>query len=83
MLRTVYTPESNRISVPIPDKYIGAKLEILVFPINEVLTSNVEKKTSNIDVSFGGWADMEKTTEEICTEIRASRTFRNRDFDIQ
>ena len=83
MLRTVYIPDSNRISVAIPDKYIGAKLEILVFPINEVLTSKIEKKTTIIDESFGGWADMDKTTEEICSEIRASRTFRNRDFDIQ
>ena len=82
MLRTVYTPVSNRINVPIPDMYIGTKLEILVFPVNDV-TSNVEKKTSNMDVSFGGWADMDKTTEEVCSEIRSSRTFRNRDFIIE
>ena len=81
MLRTVYTPNSNRISVPIPDKYIGTELEILVFPINEVSTSKIEKKAPDADVSFGGWADMDKTTEEICSEIRASRYFRNRDLE--
>jgi len=80
MLRTVYMPDSNLISVPIPDKYIGTELEILIFPINEVLTPNVKKKTPAVDASFGGWEDMDKTTEEICSEIRASRTFRNRDF---
>ena len=79
MLRTVYTPDSNRINVSIPDKYIGTELEILVFPINEVL-SNVGKKTPDVDMSFGGWADMDKSTEEICSEIRASRIFRNRDI---
>ena len=36
MLRTIYTPSSNRINVPIPDKYIGAELEVTVFPIREI-----------------------------------------------
>ena len=29
-------PNSNRINVPIPDKYIGAELEITVFPLKEI-----------------------------------------------
>jgi len=82
MLRSVYTPDSNRISVFIPDRYIGTELEILVFPINEVSISSIEKKTSEVDTSFGGWADMEKTTEEICSEIKAGRIFRNRDLNL-
>ena len=41
-----------------------------------------KKETKNADVSFGGWADMDKTTEEICSDIRESRTFRNRDLNI-
>jgi len=80
MVRTVYTPDSNLVKVPIPDRYIGTELEILVFPINEVFVSKTKKKTLDIDKSFGGWADMNKTTDEICSEIRASRTFRNRDL---
>jgi len=73
MVRTVYTPDSNNISVSIPDRYIGTELEILVFPIHEIFTSNMKKKMPDIDRSFGGWADMDKTTEEICSEIRESR----------
>jgi len=69
MLRTVYTPDSNRISFPIPNEYIGAELEIIIFPIREVLTSSIEKKKPDGDASFGAWADMNKTTEEICSEI--------------
>jgi len=80
MVRTVYTPDSNLVKVPIPDRYIGTELEILVFPSNEVFVSKAKKKTLDIDKSFGGWADMNKTTDEICSEIRASRTFRNRDL---
>jgi len=80
MLRTVYMPDSNRITVPIPDRYIGAELEILIFPIKEVLTPNMVKKTPEVDASFGGWADMDKTTEEICSDIRESRNFRDRNL---
>ena len=80
MLRTVYTPNSNCISFPIPDKYVGVELEILIFPISDSSTSNMKKKAPNADASFGAWADMDKTTEEICSEIRSSRTFQNKDL---
>jgi len=80
MLRTIYTPDTNRIIFPIPDKYIGSELEILVFPVNEISVPNIEKGTSNVDVSFGAWATMDKTTEEICSEIKSGSTFKNRDI---
>ena len=82
MLRTVYIPNSNYVNVSIPDRYIGIELEILVLPTNEILTANTENKATNVDISFGGWADMDKSTEEICTEIRASRAFRNRELNL-
>jgi len=78
-------PDSNCITVPIPDKYIGTELEILIFPIKEVFSpnDNVVNKLPEVDASFGGWADMDKTTEEICSEIRKSRVFRDRSFVMQ
>jgi len=82
MLRTIYTPDSNLIHVMIPERYIGAKLEVLVFPVNEVMTPDIARITSDVDDSFGGWADMDKTAEEICSEIRASRIFCNKTFDL-
>jgi len=82
MVRSVYTPDSNIVRVPIPDRYIGTELEILVFPINEVFMSKVKKKSTDADKSFGGWADMRKTTDEICSEIKESRAFRNRDIAL-
>ena len=82
MLRTVYTPDSNLINVLIPNQYIGMELEILVSPINEIATSKTKKKHQNADKSFGGWVDMNKTTEEICSEIRNSRAFRNREINL-
>ena len=82
MLRTVYTPNSNYVNVSIPDRYVGTELEILVFPISEISYYKVEQKNPNVDVSFGGWADMNKSTEEICYEIRNSRAFRNRELNL-
>ena len=80
MLRTVYKPDSNVLSVSIPDIYVGSELEILVFPIKEVLVSSAKKNHQGVDTSFGGWADMDKSTEDICSEIRTGRTFRNREL---
>jgi len=44
MLRTVYTPDSNTITFPIPDKYVGTALEINVFPVLEIFTRKEKKK---------------------------------------
>ena len=82
MLRTVYTPNSNYVNLSIPDRYVGTELEILVFPINEISSYKIEQTFPHIDTSFGGWADMDKTTEEICSEIRDSRAFRNRELNL-
>jgi hypothetical protein len=81
MIRTIYTPKSNLVSFPIPEKYIGTELEIMIFPRKEISEIKSEKKIiDDVDLSFGAWADMEKSTEEICSEIRKSRTFRKRDI---
>jgi len=65
MLRTVYTPDSNTITFPIPDKYIGTALEINVFPVVEIYTGKeTVKKSTSPDPSFGAWADMEMSDEE-------------------
>jgi hypothetical protein len=80
MIRTVFIPDSNLVSFPIPDKYIGTELEITIFPLNETVITKLKNKEPDIDVSFGAWADMDKSTEEICDGIRNSRTFRNRDI---
>ena len=55
----------------------GLRVEVIVSPINEVSPSCVD-----VDLAFGGWKDMNETTEKICSEIRASRTFRNRELNF-
>jgi hypothetical protein len=83
MIRRVYTPHSNTITFPIPDYYIGRSLEINIFPTMEINAEKEDKKASTAtDNSFGGWADMEKSAEEIGRDIRSARNFRERDFSL-
>jgi len=35
MIRTVVTPDKNMLSFNIPDKYIGKKLEVFAFAVDE------------------------------------------------
>lgn len=35
MIRTVIRPNKNRVSFNIPDKYIGKKMEVIAFAIDE------------------------------------------------
>jgi hypothetical protein len=81
MIRTVFKPDSNVVNFPIPDKYVGKEIEIMIFPLNEISVIKTETKDmDNVDLSFGAWADMDKSTEEICVEIKSSRMFRKKDL---
>jgi hypothetical protein len=33
MIRTIYTPESKQVTLPIPERYVGTRLEIIIFPL--------------------------------------------------
>ncbi|GHV81391.1 hypothetical protein AGMMS49944_31820 [Spirochaetia bacterium] len=41
MIRTIFTPDSKQITLPIPENYIGTELEIIVFPVKEALADSV------------------------------------------
>jgi len=82
-IRKIVSADLMKPVIDLPWATKGSKVEIIVFPVNQDIPSIVEKNTSDIDASFGSWADMDKTTEEICTEIRESRTFRERDLLLQ
>ncbi|MDR1938190.1 MAG: hypothetical protein LBQ73_06815 [Tannerellaceae bacterium] len=83
MIRTVLIPDSNFVGLPIPDIYVGKELEIIVFLHDEISVVKPEKEvTGDGDPSFGSWADMDKSTEEICAEIKSSRSFRKTDLTL-
>jgi hypothetical protein len=35
MVRTIFVPHNNSVFLPIPEEYIGMKLEIIAFPLEE------------------------------------------------
>jgi hypothetical protein len=36
MIRAIFTPDSEQITLPIPEKYIGTELEITIFPLKDI-----------------------------------------------
>lgn len=60
MIRTVITPDKNFLSLNIPDKYIGKKMEIIAFAVDElsddiVYSTKSDKSFSAIKLSTKGF----------------------------
>jgi hypothetical protein len=36
MIRRIFTPDSEQVTFPIPEKYVGTELEIIIFPLKDV-----------------------------------------------
>ena len=53
MLRTIYIPDNNMLTFPIPDKYIGSELEISVLPLNDISKSFYSNKPREIGILDG------------------------------
>jgi hypothetical protein len=39
MIRTIFTPETKHITLPIPETYVGKTLELSIVPVTEVSTA--------------------------------------------
>jgi hypothetical protein len=60
MIRTVITPDKNFLSFNIPDKYIGKKMEVIAFAVDEpsesiIYTAKSHKSFSAIKLSTKGF----------------------------
>ena len=60
MIRTIITPDKNFLSFNIPDKYIGKKLEVIAFAVDEpsgdvIYTTKSNKSFSAIKLSTKGF----------------------------
>ncbi len=60
MIRTVITPDKNSLTFNIPDKYIGKKMEIIAFVIDElsddlIYNSKSDKSFSAIKLNTKGF----------------------------
>jgi hypothetical protein len=48
MIRTIFTPDSKQITLPIPEKYIGTELEVIVFPVKEASADSVSLRKKSV-----------------------------------
>lgn len=60
MIRTVITPDKNFLSFSIPDKYIGKKMEVIAFAVDEpaedvIYTTKSRKSFSAIKLNTKGF----------------------------
>ncbi|GAB1451926.1 hypothetical protein MASR2M47_19820 [Draconibacterium sp.] len=59
MIRTVVTPKKNLLTIHIPDKYIGKKMEVIAFALDEnaddLTFNNINKSFSAISFSTSGF----------------------------
>ncbi len=60
MIRTIVTPDKNYLSINIPEKYIGRKMEVIAFVIDEPLddviyTAKSSKSFSAIKLNTQGF----------------------------
>lgn len=51
MIRTIVTPDNENISVHIPPNYIGKPIEILLYPVDELIE---EKPIKGLAAKFRG-----------------------------
>lgn len=49
MIRTILTTSENILTVPLPEKYVGKKVEVIIFSIDESQESAINEKQN---VSF-------------------------------
>jgi hypothetical protein len=48
MIRTIFIPHNDNVVFPIPKEYVGRELEMILFPVEEV----VQKSTSLKKATF-------------------------------
>jgi hypothetical protein len=51
MIKTVATPQNNNYNLVIPNNYIGKKIEILFYALDEVAEEKINPKKSMADFS--------------------------------
>jgi hypothetical protein len=54
MIRTTITPQQQNISILVPQNYVGKKIEVLLYAIDELLEEEEKKATPNNAAKFKG-----------------------------
>jgi hypothetical protein len=51
MIKTIVTPKDNKLSLSIPDSYVGKEIEVLLYSKDELLEGKAKPKKSMADFS--------------------------------
>lgn len=58
MVRTSITPEQTDIHISVPQNYVGRKLEVLLYPVDELII--IEQKEKHIGKNPSNYLDSEE-----------------------
>ncbi|GHV66037.1 hypothetical protein FACS1894199_08500 [Bacteroidia bacterium] len=84
MYRQVLTPseKNSHISIAIPHEWYGQMIEILAFPVSATAVSPQKRiGDDNFYQLCGAW-ESDKSAEEMVAEMKAARTFREKDLSL-
>ena len=72
MIRTTITPANSRIVLRVPEEYIGKKIEVLIFDVEEVNSGSPSSETTLKPSSLRGFLSHE-TADALQQHIQQSR----------
>lgn len=73
MTRTTITPSDNHIVLPVPEKYAGKKIEVLMFDVEEVSMESNPVNTQLKPSQLRGFLSQD-TAEALHQHVYQSRT---------
>jgi hypothetical protein len=79
MIRTVLIPNNTDLHLSIPKSYVGRKIEVRCYPVDELTKENDESTSPKLMASFKGILSS-KETDQLQEYIKKSREEWNRDF---
>lgn len=72
MTRTTITPSNSNIVLPVPEKYIGKKIEVLMFDVEEVTLESTAANTKLKPSQLRGFLSND-TAEALHQHLQQSR----------
>lgn len=72
MIRTTITPSNSKIVLPVPEKYIGKKIEVLRFDVEEVTLESTGANTKLKPSQLRGFLS-DDTAEALHRHLQQSR----------
>ena len=79
MIRRVLIPDNTDVHLSIPESYVGRKIEVTCYPVDELTEENDESIPPKLMASFKGILSS-KETDQLQEYIKKSREEWNRDF---